>query len=80
MCYGADWISEPAIKKSSVDQHSADKQPQQANLVQPLSLPSSQSPRKFFQQDQAVPSARNALRQVRRYLAFNGVNQALAPR
>jgi hypothetical protein len=69
----ADWIREPAIKKAAWINIQPTSNPNKPIWFSPYLYRARKSPRKFFQQDQAAPFAADDL-------AFNGVNQALAPR
>ena len=63
--YDADWIRALAARKGALGQHPAEMQSQRADLLQPVSLSRSQLGRTVLQQDQALSSGRNALRQAR---------------
>jgi transposase len=79
--YDADWIRALAAERGV--QHSAEMQSKRTDLLQSLSLPRPQLGRAVLQQDQAVSSDRDALRQTGRQLPCLRpacVDQAMAAR
>ena len=81
--YDADWIRDACHRERRVGQHSTALQSQRSDLLQPVSLSSPESGRAVLQQDQALPSRGDALRQTRCQLPRirpTRVNQAVAAR
>ncbi len=66
--YDPDWISELA-RQQGVGKHPAETQLQRPNLLQPLSLLRTQLDRTVLQQDQAMSTCRNPIRQTRSQLS-----------
>ena len=66
--YDADWIREFISAKGALGQYPAEAEPQGADLLQSISLPSAQPRRAVLQQDQAMSARRHPIRQARRQL------------